>query len=66
MFIDRLINQGPAPVLEQMLHFTTARHKLIAENVVNISTPGYRQRDLSLEKFQQKLSERVDAARDLV
>jgi len=64
MFIDRLLNQGSGPVLEQMLQFTAARHKLIAQNVVNISTPGYRQRDLSLEKFQQKLSERVDAARE--
>lgn len=64
MFIDRLINQGPAPVLEQMLHFTTARHKLIAENVVNISTPGYKQKDLSLEHFQRMLADRADEAHD--
>lgn len=63
MFLDRLLNQGTAPVLEQMLQFTAARHKLIAEDVVNISTPGYRQKDLSLDAFQQKLAERVDAAR---
>ena len=63
MFIDRLINQGPGPVLEQMLQFTTARHKLIAENVVNVSTPGYKQKDLSLEHFQRMLSDRADEAR---
>ena len=62
MFIDRLLNQGSGPVLEQMLRFTAARHRLIAENVVNISTPGYRQRDLSLERFQNALAERVNAA----
>ena len=62
MFIDRLLNQGSGPLLEQTLKFTEARHKLIAENVVNISTPGYRQKDLSLEKFQQLLSERSEQA----
>ena len=62
MFIDRLVNQGSTPLLEQMLHFTAARHRLIAENVVNISTPGYRQKDLSLEKFQQMLAERASQA----
>ncbi len=58
--LDRLLNQSSAPVLEKMLHFTAARHKLIAENVANISTPNYRQKDLLLEKFQQLLGERVD------
>jgi flagellar basal-body rod protein FlgB len=58
MFIDRLLNQGSTPLLEQTLQFTTARHRLIAEDVVNASTPGYRQRDLSLPKFQKMLAER--------
>ena len=60
MFIERMLNEGNAPLLEQMLRFTTARHKLIAENVVNVSTPGYRQKDLSVEKFQHLLAERVE------
>jgi flagellar basal-body rod protein FlgB len=62
MFIDRLLNQGSTPLLEQMLHFTAARHRLIAGDVVNISTPGYQQKDLSLEKFQQMLSQRASEA----
>ena len=64
MLMDRLLNQGSSPLLEQMLRFTEARHQLIAENVVNISTPGYRQKDLSLEKFQKMLAERVDRSQD--
>src|SRR5687768_12454697 len=59
MFVERLLNQGNAPLLEQMLKFTAARHRLIAENVVNVSTPDYRQKDLSLEKFQAMLLDRV-------
>ena len=61
MFIDRLLSQGNAPLLEQMLRFTAARHRLIAENVVNVDTPNYRQRDLSLEKFQALLRGRVES-----
>lgn len=58
MFIDRLLNDGSEPFLEQTLRFTAARHKLIAQNVVNISTPGYKQQDLSVDKFQKLLAER--------
>ena len=50
MFIERLLNQGNAPLLEQWLRSPPPRHQLIAENVVNISTPDYRQKDLSLEQ----------------
>lgn len=63
MFLNRLLNQGNAPVLEQLLKFTAHRHKLIAENVVNLSTPEYRQKDLSLEKFQDMLRDRVASRR---
>lgn len=61
MFINRLLNQGNGPVLERMLDFTAARQRLIAENVANISTPNYQQKDLSLDKFQELLRERVES-----
>ena len=64
MFVERLLNQGNAPLLEQMLKFTASRHRLIAENVVNVSTPNYRQKDLSLEKFQDMLRDRVAVKND--
>jgi flagellar basal-body rod protein FlgB len=64
MFIERLLDQGNAPLLEQMLRFTAARHRLIAENVVNVDTPDYRQKDLSPEKFQALLRSRVDRRRE--
>lgn len=63
MFIQRLLNQGNAPLLEQTLRFTAARHRLIAENVVNVDTPDYRQKDLSPERFHALLSARVDTRR---
>ena len=60
MFIDKMLNGDNEPLLEQWLHFTAQRHKLIAEDVVNIDTPGYKQKDLSLEKFQSVLRDRVE------
>jgi flagellar basal-body rod protein FlgB len=63
MFVDYLLNQGNGPLLERMLDFASTRHRLIAENVVNLDTPGYRQKDLNLEKFQALLRDRVHAKR---
>jgi flagellar basal-body rod protein FlgB len=60
MFVDRLLNQGPTPVLEQELAFTDARQEVIAENIANDLTPGYQQKDLSVDKFQKLLRKRVD------
>src|SRR5688572_30367568 len=63
MFLTKLLNEGNAPLLERMLEFTAARHKLIGENIVNVDTPGYQQKDLSVERFHELLRERVDRRR---
>lgn len=60
MFLTRLLNQGNAPLLEQLVRFTAARHQLLAENVVNVDTPNYVQRDLSVEAFQSQLMRRLE------
>jgi len=61
MFIERMLNEGNGPLLEQWLRFTESRHRLIAENVVNLSTPGFQQKDLDENKFRGMLRERTDA-----
>lgn len=63
MFIDRLMNGGSGPLLEQVVRFTAARHDLIAQNIANVDTVGYRQKDLSVAKFEQLLQRRVEAQR---
>ena len=60
MFLERLVNQAGSPVLEQVLHFTAARHKLILENLSNAETPGYQQKDMDLKKFQGMLQDRIE------
>jgi len=64
MFIERLLNEGNGPLLEQTLRFTAARLRLLAENVANVDTPGYRQKDLSTEKFQGLMRDRLEQRND--
>jgi flagellar basal-body rod protein FlgB len=59
MYLDRLLNQGNEPVLEKWLEFTDARQRLLGEDVANSSTPGFVQKDLSLDQFQLLLAKKV-------
>ncbi len=59
MFLEHLMNQTDAPLLERVLKFSAAKQQLIAENLANIDTPGYRQKDLSTEKFMALLRSRL-------
>jgi flagellar basal-body rod protein FlgB len=59
MFIERLLNQSNMPLIEQTVRFSAERQRLLAENVANISVPGYEQKDLSVSKFQEVLAERA-------
>jgi flagellar basal-body rod protein FlgB len=60
MFVDRMLNQGSSPLLEQWLQFTEARERLLADDVANVSTPNYKQKDLSLVQFQSALRDRME------
>lgn len=51
------------PLLAELANFTEARHTLLAGNIANMDTPGYRVRDLSLETFQERLREAIEARR---
>jgi flagellar basal-body rod protein FlgB len=59
MIIDSMFGRGTVPVIEQMLKFTSARQQLLQEDVANIDTPGYRQKDLSLSRFQRALAGQI-------
>lgn len=59
MFIERLMNQTNAPLVERVLNFAAARQNLIAQNMANVDTPGYRQKDLSEAQFFAMLRDRV-------
>src|SRR4051812_17372984 len=48
------------PVLEQAVTFGQARHNVLAGNIADIDTPGYRARDLSTAVFQDRLKEAIE------
>lgn len=50
------------PALEQTLNFAQRRHELLAGNLANFDTPGYRARDLDVGGFQNALAESIDNA----
>ena len=53
--INSLFQNTAIPALEQVVNFAQTRHNVLAGNIANIDTPGYRMRDLSPEKFQERL-----------
>jgi flagellar basal-body rod protein FlgB len=54
-----LFNASVIPVVEQAVKFGQARHNVLAGNIANLDTPGYRARDLSVDVFQQRLQEAI-------
>ena len=52
--LPSLFDSSSLPVLEQVVNFTEARHGVLAGNIANLDTPGYRSRDLSTEELDRK------------
>ncbi len=52
------------PILEKVVGFTEARHNVLAGNIANLDTPGYRAQDLSPVRFQNQLKEALEARRE--
>lgn len=56
-----LFQSGSIPVLEQVVYFAQARHGVLASNIANLDTPGYRTQDLSPELFEGELRQALEA-----
>ncbi len=54
--LSGLFQNTTIPVLEQVVNFSQARHNVLAGNIANVDTPGYKARDLSVEDFQSRLT----------
>lgn len=57
--IQGLFNQGGLPALERLVQFTAARQRVLADNIANVSTPGFQPRDLDPKAFQKALGQAV-------
>jgi flagellar basal-body rod protein FlgB len=61
--IEGVTNAGSIPVLERVIQFAGARHRLLANDIANIDTPGFRPVDVAPAAFQHALGRAVDARR---
>ena len=55
MLMNDVVSGGVTPILEKTLAFAGARHKMLATNIANITTPGYRAKQLDVKAFQSAL-----------
>lgn len=62
--LQSMFEGSTIPVLEQVVQFAETRHGVLAGNIANLDTPGYKTRDLSPKLFQEKLKSAI-ASRDL-
>ncbi len=61
MFLSSVTDRGAMPALATTLAYNQARLKMIAENIANIHTPGYRAKQLDRQAFQGALRKALDA-----
>ncbi|MBS0208078.1 MAG: flagellar basal body rod protein FlgB [Planctomycetes bacterium] len=54
-----MFNSTTVPVLEQSAAFAQHRHAVLASNLANLDTPGYRVRDLNTDQFRSRLREAI-------
>jgi len=62
--IDSLISSPTVKMLEQTMSFTEQRHEVLLADIANVSTPGYVQKDLSVEEFQGALRDALRRQRE--
>ncbi len=60
---SRLFADSPIPALARTVQFAAARQKLIASNIANIETPGFRPSDVNPREFQASLAESIEQQR---
>lgn len=59
--LPSLFDKTTIPILQETLSFTEARHQILAGNIANADTPDYKTRDLSLQTFQDRLRDLIEA-----
>ena len=62
--IDGMFTYGAMPALERMVQFTGERHRVLTNNIANLSTPFFEPTDLDVEGFQASLRDAIDKRRE--
>ncbi len=64
VMIQGLTNADALPTLERVIQFAGARHRLIAHNIANLTTPRFEAVDAPVDEFQAELTRAIDARRE--
>lgn len=57
-----MASTGSLEILQKSLDLTARRHRVLAHNLANVSTPGYRRQDLNFEAaFREAVSQGPEA-----
>jgi flagellar basal-body rod protein FlgB len=57
---DFVFNRIGVPKFEKYLDLSSFRHKLVGGNIANVSTPGYRSRDIDFQTEFARLTKETD------
>jgi len=61
---ESFTNSGGVDVLSRVMAFAGARHKLITNNIANLSTPNYLPTDVNPKAFEAELARAINARRN--
>jgi len=62
--IKDMFDFGAMPTLERTVQFTQRRHRVLTDNIANLSTPYFEPRDLNTKSFQATLRNAIDERRN--
>ncbi len=60
MLFENLIERGSVSVLQHVMTFTEKRHSVLANNVANFDTVGYKMKDLPVAEFNKALTDAIE------
>ncbi|MGQ9559936.1 MAG: flagellar basal body rod protein FlgB [Candidatus Oleimicrobiaceae bacterium] len=56
--LNGIFNRTTIPLLHRLLNLTAARERAIASNVANVTTPGYRRKDVAFDELLKEATGR--------
>lgn len=61
--INSIFNKGNIPLLEKAISFSYQRHNVIANNIANATTPGFKALDLPEKEFMEYLEKALQESK---
>jgi flagellar basal-body rod protein FlgB len=58
-----IVGSTATDALQQHLLLAQDRHRVLADNVANIDTPGYRMKDIDIKSFEKTLGKAIERSR---